>query len=347
MVGKIVIVATLLSVAGLALPIELTLLPGGAFDLTYSLDTGQTASAKVELSGVIEAEISPLDRAPERFRFKRSTISLSDADLRVENVGVGSVLIETRGIVGNLLSNARAGAFEAPNVLKNDGHQFRYDQGTITTRYVLTPWPGSNVTVGTDVRDLSAQPDTTSLVGTTTIRTVLLSDSGLVSRYRIDLEHRRDETRSQPVTPLTGATTLFIREVGSFAAQGQVDVISTNFQNWVEQTRGIIPETVADVDPLTKQPLAILYAMRADAGAWSLPVSFPSAATVRLTLPPEGTRAKLRCEFSSDLQGTSWISLTSPSFPDGVLPPGTNGMVIFPIPEAATGFVRLVTDGTP
>lgn len=335
-----------------AAPVVLTLEPGASFDLTYALDTGQGATTNVELSGFIEADVELTDAEPIRVRFTGGRILHSDEDMTVQNVAGGNVEILTRGIAAGFESDTGAGALTSRSALINQGHWQNYNQGTITTRYVLDIRFVGRVVVGEEVRELSTSPDRLPLVGTTSVTATLLEAGPLLSRHRIDLQHIRDETRSQPVgaeiTSLTGATRLDISEVGSFTASGEMLAPSEAFATWASTTRGVVPGSADEFDPATGQPLAVLYAMDAPAGSWTPPVTFdPSASEARLMLPPSGTRALLRCEYSATLDPDSWIPLGSVAFPEGEIPLGTAGEIALPLPRGPRGFLRLAAGNEP
>ena len=291
------------------------------------------------MSGTIAAELDLAGGTPDRLLFTGGRIELTDEDMTVRNVAEGDVEILTRDVAAVLRSQSGAGAVTG-DTLANAGHSLVYQEGTITTRYVLDLMFVGRVVVGEDVRDLSKDPDTTPLVGTTTITATPLEEGPLLSRYRIELHHTRDETRSQPVsqeiTSLTGATALLIREAGSFRATGEMLAPSDSFVSWAVSTRGVVPDSLESLDPATGQPLAVLYALDAPPGPWTPPVTLdPVAGEIHLALPATGSRAAIRCDHSATLEAGSWSPVVSPVFPDGVLPVGGSGPLALPLPAGS------------
>lgn len=157
-------------------PVELTLTPGGGFDVTYSLSTGQSTNGRDDLSGRILADVRVNECGHVGwFKMSGGRIVHSDGTLDLALSSFVHVLFITQGVASLPLTEVGGGGVNgSTGIASNSGHRMISNEGLAKTRYVVF---GS--TAGEEVRDLAVQPDNTPLVGTTTLTaTVLASTRG-------------------------------------------------------------------------------------------------------------------------------------------------------------------------
>jgi hypothetical protein len=334
------LLSLVLQSAGISSPVPLTINPGSAFDVNYQLSTGQSTSPiHLLITGDLAGDAEFTDGVISQFRFLGGNIAYSDntseAVLPTFPV-VAKVRIETRNVVSALTSDTSAGAIDPlTGVITNTGHFLQQNRGTILTRYIV-----GGITVQQELRDLATRPDTNPLVGVTTVTSSLLEELDYVARYRIDINHTRDETRTEPADVING--TVNITEQGSFSATGEVTVPGQGFVDWALANRNQLPKTLGDVHSATGQPLVLLYAFDAAVGPWAPPVRFsPVDGIVLLDLPPGGLKAPVRLEFSSSPASGQWRLLTRSNSLPSVFNTGEVGTVTMNLPAGGAGFVRL------
>lgn len=321
-------------------PVALDILPGGQFAVSYQLSTGPSASANLQITGDLSAELEFTDGRISNFRFLGGNVAYSDAtsDLIISTLfgTVTKVRLLTRNVVSSATSFDSAGAIDADTgVIANTGHRLNQDRGTITSRYMI----GSTV-LQEDVRDLTTQPDRNSLVGTTTVTSSLLEDIDYKARYQIHFTHSRDESRTEPAEVVGGSVE--IREVGSFSASGEVWAPGQAFVDWALAGRGQSPRSLGELCKTTGHPLVLLYAFDAPPGGWSPPATFDAAGgKIEIELPSKGLKAPVRLEFSPTLEDGNWVPLTQDDDTLSVFEMGESGIVTMDLPPEKRGFVRL------
>ena len=277
-----------------------------------------------------------------RFVMTGGRVAHADAtlDLLISSSPFGATraIFITRG-VASLPTSEEGSGFVDPisGLISTAGHRLISNEGIATTRYVIGG-SASYLTLVEQVRDLAANPDPTSLSGSTVLTTTGLQSGGWWKRVRIDLSHDRDVTRTFPVAvnPLVpDGTTYSVREDGGFTASGEGVFPGDDFVSWAESQRMVSPTTFGDRDPATGQPLLVMYALGAGAGGWSLPVVVEpglSRAVVKLT---SATHAPVQWEFSPDVGDGRWSPV-----PGGLIPVGASGDWILNLPSGAAGFLR-------
>jgi hypothetical protein len=322
-----------------ATPVTLEITPGGKFDVAYQLSTGPSTAAKLNITGNVLVDLEITDGALSRFLFAGGNVAYSDttSDITVSTFPVAAkVRLLTRGIVASMTSNGTAGAIDPlTGVISNTGHRLVQDRGTVTTRYIV-----ANTTVQEDIRNLVNEPDSSPLVGVTTVSTTVLSNLHYKTLYRIDFAHTRDETRVQPAEVVSG--TVSIREVGGFTASIEAWLPGSAFVTWSLTNRGQRPRSFIDRSEATGQPLVMLYAFAATDGPWAPPVFFDlESRQVRLDLPDSGLLAPVRLEYSNSLVDGEWMPLSRTNGATSVFNVGESGPVAMNLPDGGKGFVRL------
>lgn len=320
-----------------ATPLSLVIDPGGAFDVDYTLSTGQSTSATLQISGDLAAEVEISAGAISQFRFTGGNVAYSDtnSDVIISAFPISSkVRILTRSIISSATSNAAAGAIDPiTGIISNNGHKLVQDRGKVTTRYYV----GNNL-LQEEIRDLAAQPDSNPMVGVTTVTASLLTALPHKATWKIQFEHGRDESRQQS----SAYGTLTIEENGGFTASGEITVPGDDFEIWAVANRGQKPLTLEDFHAATGQPLVMLYAFDATTGPWSPPVVFDSGAgTMTITFPAGGLKAPVRLEHSPTLAAGSWATLEMDDSSPSIFAAGQAGTVTLDLPAGGAGFVRL------
>jgi len=320
-------------------PVTLEIAPGGKFDVAYQLSTGPSTAAVVNISGNLSVDLQVTDGAISRLLFSGGNVAYSDTTLNmvVSTFPVtATVRILTRGVVASLSSNSSAGAIDPPTgIISNIGHRLIQDRGTVTTRYIA-----GGLTLQEDIRNLAAEPDSSPLVGVTTVTGTLLQNLGYKAFYQINFSHTRDETRVQPAEIIDG--TVSIREVGGFTASKQAWLPGQAFVTWAMANYNQRPDQLTDLSTATGQPLVLLYAFAATGGPWSPPLTFDTTnRLVRLDLPASGLQAPVRVEFSANLNDGQWVPLTRTNNALSVFSVGESGPMMMNLPEGEKGFIRL------
>jgi len=324
-----------------AAPVSLAIGPGGSFDVSYQLSTGPSTAAALLISGNLTGDVEMTDGVISNFRFLGGNVAYSDttSDLIISTFPVTSkVRILTRKIISSVssTSTSTAGVIDpVTGVISNSGHRLIQNRGTVTTRYLV----GSTV-LQEEIRNLATDPDSNSMVGVTTVTSSLLENLNYKARYRIDFNHTRDATRTQPAAVVSG--TVNITEEGGFSASGEVWMLGQNFVDWALTRSGQRPQGLADLCATTGQPLVLLYAFDAPVGAWAPPVTFDhSSGNIRVELPPGGLKAPVRLEYSGSLSGGTWQPLTRTGNAPSVFNTAESGTITMSLPPGQAGFVRL------
>jgi hypothetical protein len=209
------------------------------------------------------------------------------------------------------------------------------DRGTVTTSYIA-----GGFTLQEDIRNLANEPDSSPLVGVTTVTGTLLQNLDYKASYQINFSHTRDETRVQPAEVVGG--TVSIREVGGFTASKQVWLPGPAFVTWAIANHDQRPEQLTDRLTSTGQPLVMLYAFAATGGSWTPPLTFDTEnGQVRLDLPANGLLAPVRVEYSATLKDGEWVPLTRANNALSVFTVGESGPMMMILPEGDKGFIRL------
>jgi hypothetical protein len=322
-----------------AAPVPLAINSGGSFEGSYQLSTGPSTAATLQITGNLTGDIEMTDGVISKFRFLGGNVAYSDTTSNIVISTfpvVARVRLLTRGIVSSATGNSSAGAINPiTGVISNNGHQLIQDRGTVTTRYMV-----GNTVIQEEIRDLAQKPDANPLVGTTTVTSSLLENRNYKARYRIDFTHTRDEARTQPAEVVNG--TLRITEEGSFSASGEIWMPGQTFTSWALNQRGQTPLSLNDLCATSGQPLILLYAFDATAGAWTPPVTFDQpSGLLRIDLPASGLKAPVRLEFSSTLTGGAWQPLTRAGNMPSIFNIAEFGSVTVDLPPGQAGFVRL------
>ncbi|RYD46158.1 MAG: hypothetical protein EOP85_08000 [Verrucomicrobiaceae bacterium] len=339
----------LFSTAGLQIarsaPLNLNISQGGLFHVSYQLDSGQSVESDLHITGDISAEVEMTDGIISRFRFSGGNVAYSDTtnEIIVSTFPFTSeVRLSTRNIVSSVTSNGSSGAIHPfTGVISNSGHRLVQNRGNVTTRYLV-----NNNLIQESIRDLAADPDSNPMVGVTTVTNTLLERLPHKELHRINFNHTRSETRTQPAeipTPYgTISGTLNITEDGGFSATGDVWIPSQTFVDWSMATHGQRPTSLKDRSTKNDQPLILLYAFNASGEAWTPPVTFdPAAATVHIHLPSEGLKAPVRLEYNSSLAPTGWTTLKRKSGSISEFGISESGSIAMDTPPDAAGFIRL------
>jgi hypothetical protein len=319
-----------------ATPLTLVIDPGGTFDVDYTLSTGQSTSATLQISGDLAADVEISAGAISQFQFAGGNVAYSDttSDVIVSTFPSSKVRILTRSIVSSATSNETAGAIDLiTGIISNNGHKLVQDRGKVTTRQYL-----GNAVVQEQFRNLATQPDSNPMVGLTTVTASLLTALPHKATWQIQFEHARDESRQQS----NAYGTLTIEENGGFTASGEVTVPGDDFEIWAVANRDQKPLTLEDFHAATGQPLVMLYAFDATTGPWSPPVVFDSGAgTMTITFPAGGLKAPVRLEHSPSLAAGSWATLEMDDSSPSIFAAGQAGTVTLDLPAGGAGFVRL------
>lgn len=320
--------------------VRLDLAPGGGFDVQYALSTGQSTNGRDALSGHILAkvqisrwaEVTSLKLVGGRVAHRNTTLEIP---LSTSVLGTSKVRIALAGVATQPLTRSGVGWVDAESgILTNAGHRMISNEGTITTRYLV----GTSV-LAQETRNLATQPDDTALEGITTVTATLLEETGYWKRYRINLHHTRDEFRTQWVSgvpTLPVGTTLTIREEGEFYASGEVLVPGNDFEAWASTSRGVVGGELDTLDPVTGQPLLVMYALGGGAGAWSLPVEVDASAGILRLQSSLPLRAPVVWEYSQTMAPGSWQLL-----PSGRVEQGAAGEQTIPLPPGEQLFLRV------
>jgi len=322
--------------------VDLTLAAGGGFDITYSLSTGQSTTGRDNLSGDILSDVKVNQAGQvDSFRLTGGRISHSDTNLALSIPPYYQVKVLTHSVATLPMTEGDGGQVDpATGLASNTGHHLISNEGTITTQYYAF-----TVMVKHDVRDLSTDPEDNALTGTTTLAATLVNSTGWWKRMKIDLSHQQDDSTTSPVDSqgvLPASTTSTLREKGSFTASGSGLFPGDDFIAWSTAHFGVQPEDLAATDPQTGQPLLVMYALRADPGAWPHVVQFlPTSGKLVLHLPSDGLQAPLKWEYWSGAAADSWIALPGTPAADGVTPAGAAGDTQVALPAGTHGFVRV------
>lgn len=331
---------TFLSVHHLhATPCQLSILPGGMFNVAYKLSTGPAAATNLLISGNITADVEFTNGTLTHFSFIGGNIAYSDANVEViiSTFPVpAKVKIATRNIVSNAASFGGTGTISTvDSVIENSGHFLIQDRGIITSTYLV-----GGVKVQEEIRNLADRPDTNPLVGETVVTATLIQDLGYQATYQIDFIHTRDENRNAPAASVNG--TLNIKEKGSFSARGMVTVLGASFTNWALLNGKPQPTGLRDRDEVTGQPLVLLYGFGAGSGSWTPPLIFNTAdGTATLTLPATGLLVPVRMDFSPDLNEGNWGLMNRENGQPALFNIGEAGLKTVILPSAIKGFTRL------
>jgi hypothetical protein len=335
----ILVAGSLLPMTKAGVPVRLDLAPGGGFDVRYEFSTGQYSDGRDALSGHILADVdinatgvvTRCQLTGGRVAHENTTLEIL---LNTSFLGIAKVRITTTDVVTQPLTNRGPGNVDPiTGALNNTEHRMISNEGTILTRYSV-----GNTTVLQETRNLATQPDDTPLVGNSTVTAVLLAETSYWKRYRIDFHHTRDVVRTQSVTgvPIIPAgTTLNISEDGEFSASGEVVVPGDGFVTWAATFRHVADVDFETRDPVTGQPLLVMYALGAGAGPWTLPMDLdPASATMRIQCPLP-LRAAVVWEYSAGLAPNAWQTL-----PGGRMEPGLEGEQVILLPSSDRLFLR-------
>lgn len=342
---QVIALAGLLAIPAPAAPVQLILGPGAGFDVDYAFSTGQATTGRDDLSGHILADLA-LDESDRPVSFFLTGGRIAHADSTVELFlptsvpGTAKVQTVVQGTASLPQTQAGSGVVDPDTgIIDNFGHRLISNEGSVTTRYLI----GTTV-VDQSTRDLATQPDSSPLVGTTTLVPTLLAETGWWKRCHVELVHFRDEGRVAPVSGVPGVppgTTYLVHEEGGFSAHGEALFPGDDFANWASLNRGVTPRSLDDRDPASGQPLLVMYALGAGPGPWQVPVEFrPAAGEVLLHLPPTGLPAPVKWEYWSGNATAPWQPLAGTPQPGGVTPAGSAGTTTVPLPPGSRGFIR-------
>jgi hypothetical protein len=320
-------------------PVSLSIAPGGAFDVTYQLSTGPSVNSTLQITGDLTGDVEMTDSVITRFRFLGGNVAYSDTtnEIIVSTFPVTSkVRLLTRNIISSAISNSSAGAIDAATgIISNTGHRLIQNRGTVTTRYLI-----ADNLIQEDIRNLATDPDSNPMVGVTTLTSSTLQNLNYKTLYRIDFNHTRDETRTQPAEVVNG--TVNITEEGGFTASGEIWLPGQAFVDWSLARNEQRPTSLADRCDTSGQPLVVLYAFDAPAGQWTPPVSFDTdEGKIRIQLPEAGLKAPVKLEFNSSLSNTGWMPITKEDLSPSVFNIGESGPVTMDLPSGGHGFIRL------
>jgi hypothetical protein len=340
LLGRLLVAAgSLLAIAQAGVPLRMELAPGGGFATRYEFSTGQYTDGVDALSGFILADIDINSAGSvSRFAFTGGRVAHENTTLEIllntSFLGIAKVRITTTNVVTQPLTNRGPGSVDpVAGTLNNAEHRMISNEGSILTRYSV-----GNSTVLQENRNLATQPDDTALVGTSTVSAVLLAETPYWKRYRIDLHHTRDVVRTQPVSGvpfIPAGTTLDISEDGEFSASGEVVVPGDGFASWAAAFRNVSAVEFGTLDPMTGQPLLVMYALGAGTGPWTLPVVLDASSNTLKIQCAQPLRAPLVWQHSTSLAPTTWQAL-----PGGQIAVGTEGEQIISLPVADRIFLR-------
>ncbi|OYV04307.1 MAG: hypothetical protein CFE26_17600 [Verrucomicrobiales bacterium VVV1] len=308
---------------------------------TYTIGfSSNFPAAASTIGGTILADVrltAGTDNKVEWFKMTGGRISQSNTDATVNGGFNGTARIITSGVAGTPRTDSTGGAVTvATGVSSNIGHYNDLNEGTITIRH--TPFAG---TMTESITNLALTPESVARVGTTILTTSTPTASPNATtwwkRRRITLSHTQDVTE----TTISGTVSYSIRKQGSFSAIGEAVFPGDGFVSWAQANRGARPLELTDRDPLTGQPLLVMYAFRAGAGNWQVPVTFlPGTSQVRLQLPTNGLLAPVKWEYWSGNSPVSWAPIAGTPQAGGITPLGASGTLTIAIPAGRRGFIR-------
>ena len=290
---------------------------------TYITNKGSSV-ATVTTTGTIELDlkIDPLTRKPSEATFTGGTLFYSDAEsiyTPTTPPAEENLIITNSDLEGQLATTQPNAAIDLlTGLLDNEDHTTSLNSGTLDIEFQIILF-GIPSTIFSSTTDFATDAQVSQFSGQSRITSELLSSGPYLDTYQITLTATSDET---PRDFRDEGLDLTIVNAGGFSASGILQTPSSSFLEWFENH---IPN---------QDPPAILYALGFPPNQNEVPLTL-SQNSATLALPPEGTRAPIEIQHSSNLE--TWSTIQT-------IPENSNTDLTFDLPIGPRSFVRLLVE---
>jgi hypothetical protein len=316
------------------IPITLGVEPDSVSYTLWQTDQGVAANS-VYFSGFLDAELmmDPVTIRPTNFRFTGGALVYSDSISTYtpfQLPATQELRFTSSGVSGPLVSLATEPSVHPESgLLAAADHVQTLSTGTILTEYRQLIF-GNWITLFSDLRDFSEEPQSSPIAGSTRIETESICATELLEILRVTLVH---ESETTPVTYPLGTGAVTVTGSGGFTASTSITLPSPGLRQWLSASN-------SNPDEWLRLEDSIYYAIGLSPGLRVTPITIASGDRNEaiIDLPSTGTRAPLLIQYSEDLG--NWINLGWPGAGE-LLPTGAAGLHRIPLPDHNRGFLRL------